>query len=46
MINNVVIVSGGEQRDSMLDIPISILPQTRFPPMLPHSTDQSTCAIK
>ena len=46
MINNAVIVSGGDQRDSMLDIPISILPQTHFPPGLPHSTDQSICAIK
>ena len=30
-MNNVVIVSGGEQRDSAIHIQISILPQTPLP---------------
>ena len=44
-INNVVIVSGEQRRDSaMRHIDISILPQTPLPPRLPHNPEQrSTC---
>ena len=36
-----VIVSGGQQRDSAIHIHVSILPQTPLPARLPHSTEQS-----
>ena len=37
LINNVVIVSGGQQRDSAVHIDVSILPQPPFPSRLPHN---------
>ena len=36
--HNVVIVSGGQQRDSAIHIHVSTLPQTPFPSRLPHDT--------
>ena len=46
MINNVVIVSGGRQRDSAIDIHASLLPQTSLPSRLPHNIEQSSlCCI-
>ena len=41
-INNIVIVSGGQQRDSAIHIHVSILPQTPFPSRLPHNIGQSS----
>ena len=41
MINNVVIVSDGQQRDSAIHIHVSILPQTLLLPSLPHDIEQS-----
>ena len=38
-MNNVVIVSGRQQRDSAIHIHVSILPQTPFPSRLPHSIE-------
>ena len=40
-MNNVVIVSGEEQRDSALHGQVSILPQTPLPSRLPHNIEQS-----
>ena len=40
-INNVVIVSGGQQRDSAVHICIHVLPQTPLPSRLPRDTEQS-----
>ena len=40
-INNVVMVSGGQQRDSVIHIHVSILSQTPLPSRLPHHTEQS-----
>ena len=45
-INNVVIVPGGQQRDSAKHIPVSILPQTPLPSRLPHNIEQSSYAIQ
>ena len=42
MINNVVIVSGGQQRDSGIHIYVSILPQTPLPSRLSHNIKQSS----
>ena len=42
MINNVVIVSGRQQRDSAIHTHVSILPQTPLPSRLPHNTKQSS----
>ena len=42
MINNVVIVSGGRQRDSAIDIHASLLPQTSLPSRLPNNIEQSS----
>jgi len=42
LINNVVIVSGAQQRDSAIHIHISILFQTPLPPRLPHNIEQSS----
>ena len=39
-MNNVVIVSGGQQRDSAMHIDVSILPQTPLPSRLPHHSEQ------
>ena len=41
LINNIVTVSGGQQRDSAKHIHVSILPQTPLPSRLPHNTEQS-----
>ena len=41
-INNVVIVSGEERRDSAVHIHESILAQTPLPPTLPHDIEQSS----
>ena len=42
LINNVVIVSGEQGRDSAIHTHVSILPQTLLPPRLPHNTEQSS----
>ena len=41
-INNVVTVSGEQQRDSIIHIHVSILPQIPLPSRLPHNTEQSS----
>ena len=41
MINNDVIFSGREQRDSAIHMHVSILPQTPLPSGLPHNTEQN-----
>ena len=41
-MNNVVIVSGGQKRDSVIHIHVSILPQTLLPSRLPHNIEQSS----
>ena len=41
-INNVVIVSGEQQRDSAIHIHVSILSQTPLPSRLPHNIEQSS----
>ena len=41
-INNVVIVSGGQGRDSAMYKHVSILPQTPLPSRLPHNIEQSS----
>ena len=46
LINNTVIVSGGQERDSAMYTHVSILPQTPLPSSLPHNTDQrSLCYV-
>ena len=40
LINNIVIVSGGQQTQPYIHV--SIFPQTPLPPRLPHSTVQSS----
>ena len=40
--NNVVTVSGKQQRDSATHIHVSILPQTPLPSRMPHNTEQSS----
>ena len=42
LINNFVIVSGGQQRDSAVHIHVSILAQTPLPSRLPHNVEQSS----
>ena len=42
LINNVVVVSGGRQRDSAIHVHVSFLPQTPFPSRLPHNIKQSS----
>ena len=42
MINNVVIVSGGQQRGSVIHIQVSTLPQTPLPSRMPHNIEQSS----
>ena len=42
LINNLVIVSGEEQRDSAIRIHVSILPQTPLLCRLPHDIEQSS----
>ena len=41
-MNCVVIVSGGQQRDSAIHSHVSILPQTPRPSRLPHNIEQSS----
>ena len=41
-INNVVTVSGAQQRDSVIRMHVSILPQTPLPSRLPHNIEQSS----
>ena len=41
LINNVVIASGGHQRDSVIPVHVSILLQTSLPSRLPHNIEQS-----
>ena len=42
MGNNVVMVSGEQQRDLVVPTHVSILPQTSFPARLPHNVEQSS----
>ena len=41
-INNVVIVSGGQQRDAAMHVHVSTLPQSPLPSRLPHNIKQSS----
>ena len=41
-VNNLVIVSGRQQRDSAIYIHVSILPQTPLPSRLPLNTEHSS----
>ena len=41
-MNNVVIVSGGQQKDSAIQIHVTILLQTLLPTSLPHNIEQSS----
>ena len=41
-INNVVIVSDEQQKDSALHVHVSILPQTPLPSKLPQNIEQSS----
>ena len=46
LINNVVVVSGKQWRDSAICIQVSILPQAPLPSRLPHNMEQSSmCCI-
>ena len=47
MINNIVTVSGGQQRDLAKHTHVYILSQTPLPSRLPHTTEQSSlsCTI-
>ena len=42
VINNVVIASGEQRRDSAIHIHVSILPQTLLPSRLPHNIKQGS----
>ena len=42
LINNVVIVSGEEQKDSVIYTHVSILPRILLPSSLPHNTEKSS----
>ena len=42
LVNNVVIVSGEQWRDSAMHIHVSILPQTPLPSRLPHNIELSS----
>ena len=42
LMNNVLIVSGEQQRDSAIYIHVPILPQTPLPSRLPHNVEQSS----
>ena len=46
-LSNVVIVSGGEQRDAAIHVHVSILPQTPLPFKLQHNSEQSSlcCSV-
>ena len=41
-INNVVIVSDGQQRDAAVPIHVSLLPQTLLPLRLPYNIEQNS----
>ena len=41
-INNVVMVSGGQQRDVAMHAHVSTLPQSPLPSRLPHNLEQSS----
>ena len=41
-INNVVMVSGEQRKDSAIHTHVSILPQTPLPSRLPHNVEQSS----
>ena len=41
-VNNVVIVSGGQQSNSAIHIHVSIFPQIPLPSRLPHNIEQSS----
>ena len=45
-INNVMTVSGGQQRDSAILIHVSIFSQTPLPSRLPHNTEQSSLTYR
>ena len=42
LMNNVVMASSGEQRDSAIHIHVSILPRTPLPSSLSHNVEQSS----
>ena len=42
LLNNIVVISGEQQRDSAIHIHVSILPQTPLPSGLPRNTEQSS----
>ena len=46
LINNVVIVSGAQQRNSALHIHVATLPQTPLPSRLPHNIEQSSLCYR
>ena len=41
-MNNVVIVSGGKQRDSAIHMNVSVLPQIPLPSRPPHNIEQDS----
>ena len=43
---NVVIVSGGQKRDSTIHILVSVFPQTSLPSSLPHNVEQSSMCYR
>ena len=45
LINNIVVVSGVQQSDSVIHVHISILFQILFPFRLLHNTEQNSLAI-
>ena len=46
LTNNIVIVSGGGQRDPAIHIHVSILPQTPLPSKLPYDIEQSSLCCR
>ena len=42
LVNNVVIVSGGQQKDSVIHTHVSFLPQTTLPASFPRNIEQSS----
>ena len=46
LTNNVVIVSGEQQRGSVIHIHVYILPQTSLPSRLPHNFEQSSLCYR
>ena len=45
-MNNVVVVSGEQRRDSAIHIYTPVLPQTALPSSLPHDTEQSSLCLQ